>query len=114
MEKRKSIKPTYDSRQTGDRYHVTTMIGDRTIAFQVRIPDPFIRHTVTIGWRDLLRGIFRRKLAVTVIIGGDRDVIEDVLDLDANNLGYNCTRRDEFNMGLQAAIEGHLTTLAAH
>jgi hypothetical protein len=110
--KRQSIKPTYDSRETGERYHVTTRIGDRTIEFQKRVPDPFVRHTVTVGWPDLLRGLLRRRLAVTVLVDGDRDVVEDVLDLDANNLGYNCTRRDEFNLGLQAAIEGHMTNLA--
>lgn len=106
MPKRQSITPTYDSRKTGPRYHVTSRVDDRTIAFEERVPDPFVRHTVTLGWRDLLRGLMRRSLKVTVIIGADRDVMEDVLDLDANNLGYDCTRRDNFRLGLQAAMEG--------
>jgi hypothetical protein len=106
MPKRQSIKPTYDSRETGPRYHITTQIGDRTIAFQERIADPFVRHTVTIGWPDLLRGLLHRHLKVTVLVGGDRDIVNDVMELDANDLGYNCTRRDEFQLGLQAAMEG--------
>jgi hypothetical protein len=106
MPKRQSISPTYDSRKTGPRYHVTTRVGDRTIAFEERTSNPFVRQTVTLGWRDLLRGLLHRSLEVTVLIGADPDVVEDVLDLDANNLGYDCTRRDNFNLGLQAAMEG--------
>jgi hypothetical protein len=67
---------------SGFRYHVTTRIDDQTVEFEKRIPDPFVRHTVHLGWRDLLRGAFRRRLAVTVLVGGDRDAVEDVLDLD--------------------------------
>ena len=107
--KRQSVKPTYDSRETGPRYHVTTCINSRTIEFQKRVPDPFVRHGVHVGWRDLLRGLLHRGLEVQVTVGGDMDVVEDVLDLDADHLGYNCTRRDEFKLGLQAAMEGHST-----
>lgn len=102
--KRNSIRATYDSRETGPRYHITTRLGDRTIAFQERIPDPFARHTVTVGWRDLLRGLWRRELKVTVIIDADRDLMEDVLELDDNYLGANCTRRDAFNSHVNEAI----------
>lgn len=42
---RQSIQPTYDSRETGPRYNVTTQIGDRTIGFQVPTEDPFVRTT---------------------------------------------------------------------
>jgi hypothetical protein len=95
--KRRSIEPTYDSRQTGPRYHVTTRINDRTVAFQRPLDDPFVRHTVHLGWRDLLGGLLRRHLAVTVLVDGDRDVVNDVLELDANALVPNSTRRDAFN-----------------
>lgn len=102
--KRQSISPTYDSRETGPRYHVTTRIGNETIQFEHRIPDPFVRHTVTVARRDLWRGLLRGRLDITVLIGADPDVMEDVLELDANQLGQNCTRRDEFNAGVNEAI----------
>lgn len=96
MSKRVSIQPTYDSRETGPRYHVTTCVNDRTIEFQKPIGDPFVRQTVHIGTRDLWRALLRGRLEVVVLVGGDRDVIEDVMELDDNYLGVNCTRRQEF------------------
>jgi hypothetical protein len=102
--KRQSIQPTYDSRETGDRYHVTSRIGDRTITFQEPISDPFVRTTVTVGWPDILRGLLRRRLTVTVLVGGDPQIIDDVLELDANTLVSGSTRRDEFNQGIHAAL----------
>lgn len=76
--------PTYDSRETGPRYHVTSRIGDRTIAFQQPLDDPFVRHTVHLGQCDLLRG-----LTVTVLVDGDAAIVNDVLELDANILVPN-------------------------
>lgn len=102
--KRKSITPTYDSRETGPRYHVTTWINRRVIVWEHRVDDPFVRQTVHVSWRDLLRSLLRRELVVEVSVGADRDVMEDVLELDANALGYNCTRRDEFSGSLNAAL----------
>ncbi|MYW03481.1 hypothetical protein [Streptomyces sp. SID3343] len=64
-----------------DRYHVTTCIDDRTIAFQHPLADPFVRHSVYLGWRDLLRGLLRRGLTVTVVIGGDRATVASVMAL---------------------------------
>lgn len=101
---RNSIRATYDSRETGDRYHVTTEIGNQTIAFRVPIPDPFVRQTVTVGWRDLLRGLLRRRLVVTVIVGGDIDVINDVLELDDNALVPDSTRKAAFHSHLNEVI----------
>jgi hypothetical protein len=110
MSKRISIQPTYDSRKTGPRYHVTTRIGDRTIAFEKPLPDPFVNHRVTIGWPDLMRGLLRRRLEVTVIVGGDRDIVDDVLELDSDWLGGDSTRRDEFTAGAfkQFAVDAEL------
>lgn len=103
--KRSSIEPTYDSRETGPRYHVTTRLGDRTTEFQKPTPDPFVSHTVRLTWRGILRCLLDGKRpAVTVTVGGDRGIVEDVLELDADTLGYNCTRRDEFNVSLGAAM----------
>ena len=101
---RNSVRATYDSRETGPRYHVTTRLGDRTIAFQERVADPFVSHTVTVGWPDLLRGLLRRHLQVTVIVGGDPDVVNDVLELDDNALVPNSTRQAAFRSHLNEAI----------
>ena len=97
---RTSIPATYDSRETGDRYHVTTRVSGRTVTFQHRVPDPFVRQTVHVGWRDLLLGLVKRGLVVEVLVDGDRDVVEDVLELNDDYLGTNCTRRDTFNSHL--------------
>lgn len=106
--KRRSIEPTYDSRETGPRFHVTTRIGDQTIAFQQPIDDPFIRQTVTVSLLDLLRGVLRRRLTVEVIVGGHPDAINDVMELDSNTLIPGSTRRDEFNDYLSDAVKFHI------
>ena len=103
--KRISIAPTYDSRETGDRYTVTSKVNGKPVAWQERIPDPFVRHTVYVAWRDLLSALIRRRgLVVTVLVDGDREVVEDVLELDGNYLGQGCTRRDEWNAEISQAI----------
>ena len=102
--KRQSIAATYDSRVTGPAYHVTTRLGDRTIEFERPAADPFVCHTVHVGRTDLLAALDAGGLDVTVIVGAHPDRVEDVLELDANQLGYNCTRRDEFNAGISRAI----------
>jgi hypothetical protein len=107
MTQRQSIQPTYDSRETGPRYHVTSRINDRTVTFQQSLDDPFVRHTVHLGWRDLLRGLLRRRLAVTVIVGADPELMDDVMELDANTLVPGSTRRDEFNQGINNALAFH-------
>lgn len=106
---RRSIEPTYDSRETGYRYHVTACINDKPVSFQHRIPDPFVRQTVHICWLDLLRGLLRRHLTVEVIVGGDLDVVNDVLELDSNTLLPNSTRRGEFNGYIGDAIKFHVS-----
>jgi hypothetical protein len=104
--KRTSIQPTYDSAKTGPAYHVTSRVGDCTVTFERPIGDPFVTHRVTVGWPDLLRGLLRRRLDVTVIVGGDRDRVEDVLELDAEWLGHRSTRRDEWDAGIRRALAG--------
>jgi hypothetical protein len=59
--------------------------------------DPFARTDVHLGWRDLLHGLVRRRLTVTVIIGGETDRMNDVLELDDNTLLPNSTRRQAWN-----------------
>ena len=101
---RNSIKATYDSRETGPRYHVTTRINDRTIEFQKRIEDPFVRQRVHVGWPDLLRGLLRRDLVVEVLVSGDLDVINDVLELDDNQLVPGSTRAAAFRSHINETL----------
>jgi hypothetical protein len=64
------------------RYHVTTRVNDKTICFEHPLDDPFVRQTVHIGWRDLLRGLMRGKLMVTVLVNGTREAVREVMDLE--------------------------------
>lgn len=67
---RESIAPTYDHRETGDRFTVETRINDHRLNV-TPIRDPFIHHRVVIGWRDLFSFIASRGRSVTVVLGGD-------------------------------------------
>jgi hypothetical protein len=108
MMPRQSIQPTYDSRETGPRYHVTTTVDDRPVAWRQPITDPFVRHTITLGWRDLLKGLLRRRLAVVVIVGADMDLMNDVLELDANALVPSSTRRAGFDRSIHQELASFL------
>lgn len=94
---RQSIASTYDQVKTGDRFTLDTYVGDRRVSHE-RIPDPFVNTRITVGWRDLLRGLLRRRLVVNVVVGGDGEVVEDVLELNSDYLGgSHSTRRKEWN-----------------
>jgi hypothetical protein len=101
---RNSIRATYDSRETGPRYHVTYKVDGKVIEWEKPLDDPFGRFTVHLGWRDLLRGLFRRSLAVEVLVGGDPEAVNDVLELDDNALVPNSTRRAAFHSHLNEAV----------
>lgn len=91
---RNSIRPTYDSRETGPQYTVTSRVGDRTVCFAQPVDDPFVRHTVSVCLWDAIRELVRRRrVEVTVIVGGTRDRVDDVLELDGNTLVPGSTRR---------------------
>jgi hypothetical protein len=69
-------------------YYVTTTVGDRVIGeFRQPIPDPLVRTTVTLSWRDLLRGLLRRSLTVEVNVGADSNTATLLLELDPDYLG---------------------------
>lgn len=98
--RRRSIAPTYDSRDTGPRFHVTTTVRDRVVSWQSPVPDPFVRVVVRVGLWDMLRAfvptLFRRgRLAVQITVGADPEMINDVLELDSNTLLPNSTRQAE-------------------
>ena len=104
-EERASIEPTYDHRQTGDRFHVTVTVNERAVTVQEPHRDPFIHTTVTVGWRDLLHSLLRRRLRVAVTVGGDRGIVEDVSELDADYLGlHNSSRRREWNERVETSL----------
>lgn len=101
---RTSIEPTYDSRETGNRFQVESRINGQRIG-QQSIADPFVTHTVTIGFWDAIKAfLFDRKLRVEFRVDGDSQIIEDVMELDANYLGSNSTRRQQFNSLIQSTL----------
>ncbi|MGN9802051.1 hypothetical protein [Micromonospora sp. L32] len=101
---RPSVRATYDSEQTGPRYWVTSTIDGQAVAFRVRIADPFVRHTVRVGLRDLLRGLLRGRLTVEVTVGGDTEVMRDVLELDEQALIHGRTRRAAFQQSIHQKL----------
>lgn len=106
---RTPLTPTYDATETGPRYWLTSRINEQTITFQQPLDDPFVSHQITIGWPELLRGLLRRQLKIWVQVGGDRDIVEDVLELNSDYLGLpNSPRRQAFNRDLHAAMGRHV------
>jgi hypothetical protein len=103
-EPKQSIEPTYDSRETGPRFHVTSTINGRPVVWREQVEDPFVRHTLHVSVLDLLKGIFRRRLTVEVTVGGDLEVMDDVLELDVNQLVPGRTRRLDFHRDMHKAI----------
>jgi hypothetical protein len=102
--RRESIQPTYDHRETGDRFTVETRVDDRRVSL-VPMRDPFMHHRVTVCWRDLLRGLLRLRLVVTVIVGGDPEIVEDVCELDDDYAGkFGSTRREEWRAKVEGAL----------
>jgi hypothetical protein len=94
--------PVFDSQRDGDQYWVTTRIDGKSIGTS-KISDPFVRHTVRISWRDLVRAAFRRRLEVEVLVGSDNhELVETVLALDGN--WFTPKRRALFNKELNAAL----------
>jgi hypothetical protein len=94
--------PVFNSRLDGDQYWVTTRIDGKSIGTN-KIADPFVRHTVHISWRDLIRAAFRRRLEVEVLVGSDNhELTETVLALDGN--WFTPKRRALFNKELNAAL----------
>lgn len=103
--RRQSIEPTYDSRDTGPRYHVTYKLDGKVITWQERLDDPFVRAVLKVSWLDRLRSLLRRDMEVEVLVGADPEMVDDVLELDANCLVLRpSTRRDEFNSSLSKAL----------
>lgn len=102
---RQSIEPTYDSRETGPRYHVTYKLDGHVITWQQRLDDPFVRAALHISWLDRLKSLLRRDMEVEVLLGADPEVIEDVMELDSNYLAsIPNTRREEHRRDIHKAM----------
>lgn len=112
---RQSIQPTYDSRETGPRYHVTYKLDGRVISWEQRIDDPFVRAVLNVNWLDRLKSLLHRNMAVEVLVGADPEVIEDVMELDENYLAPGpSTRREEFTSNLGKAFTRFVKEREAH
>jgi hypothetical protein len=100
-----SIRATYDSALDGLPYHVTTQVGDHTVTFQEPVADPFVRTTVVVSWRDVLRElVHRRRVRVTVVVGGNLDRVHDVLELDDQTLVAGRSRNAAFHSRIVALL----------
>lgn len=94
--------PVFNSQRDGDQYWVTTRIDGKSISTN-KTADPFVRHTVHIGWRDLIRAAVRRRLEVEILVGSDNhELTETVLALDGN--WFTPKRRALFDKELNAAL----------
>lgn len=84
---------------------MTTTIDGNPLTFRAPIEDPFVRQTVTLGWRDLLRGVLRRRgLVVEVTVGADIEAMNDVLELDENTLIAGRTRKAAFQQSISSKL----------
>lgn len=93
-----------------NRYHITVAVAGRNLDFMKPMPDPFHSTTVTIGRRDLIRGLIRGHVEVWVSVGADHDLMEAVGELDPDYLGdANSKSRKRWNKTLEA----HLSDFAA-
>jgi hypothetical protein len=101
--KRQSIAPTYDHRETGDRFTVETRLNGRQVSV-TPTRNPFIYHRLTVGRRDLLRSLLQGQAVVEVLVSGDAAIVDDVMELDADCLTMNSTRRDEWNVQVNDAL----------
>lgn len=102
---RLSINPTYDHRDTGDRFTVSSSIGGVTICDEKPIRDPFVSHTIRIHWRDALKCLFwNREIKVCVRVSGDSEICEDVMELDGDYIGHGSTRRAEWNSSIEKSL----------
>ena len=104
-----SVRATYDSAETGPRYHVTTTVDGHVIGnFRRPMPDPFARTTVRVCLRDLLRGLLRGHLVVEVTVGADADLMADVLELDDQALIPGRTRKAAFHQSINEKLRAGL------
>lgn len=79
---RNSVRATYDSAETGPRFWVTVLFDDQVVEERRPLVHPFLHYTVKITWWARLASLVRRHMSMTVIVGGDDEVMRDVFELD--------------------------------
>jgi hypothetical protein len=110
MNKRQSVKPTYDSRTDGLQYTISTSVNGKAIGDYKEIADPFVNHKVRVSWKETLKGLVRGGVVVGVMVSGKNlRIEEDVMELDDNYLSLNSTRRDDFDKHIFSQIDEHIT-----
>lgn len=104
MSHRKSISPTYDHRQTGDRFVVLTRVNDLEIGSR-STTDLFHFTTVKVSRWDCFKSFLFGGMKVEVSCTGDTDIMEDVLELNSDYMGsYDSSRRQESNDAVEHAL----------
>lgn len=102
---RPSVRATYDSTETGPRYWVTTEVDGETVQFREPVPDPFVRKTVHVTWQRWSWLPWpRRQVTVTVVVGADPELMNDVLELDENTLIPGRTRQAAFRQSMHGKL----------
>lgn len=105
MKLRLSIAPSYNSDKTGPRFTVSSYLGGEAICLRQPTADPFVTHRVVVHWWDAIKCLLRHgRIEVEVNVGGDSDIMEDVLELDENYIGHGSTRRAEYETSVERAL----------
>lgn len=100
-----SVRATYDSQVTGPRYWITVTVNDHPIEFQAPMPDPFVCNTVRVSWADVFRALLRRRrVTVVMTVGADRELMNDVLELDDQALVAGRTRQAAFRQSMHGKL----------
>lgn len=100
-----SVRATYDSRETGPRYWVTTTIDGKPVEFRQPLSDPFVRKTVNLEWRLVSWLPWpRHRVTVEVTVGADPELMNDVLELDDNTLIPGRTRKEAFRQSMHGKL----------
>jgi hypothetical protein len=62
-------------------YFITTKLAGRTITDRHPLADPFVCHSVYVGWWDLLRALLRGRLIIRVDLEADDQTVFRVMNL---------------------------------
>lgn len=61
-----------------DNFFISFAIGDGPSQNRDGIPDPFVRYTIRLGWRDVLRVLWHQRLTIQVS-PANREVADNVM-----------------------------------
>lgn len=91
-------------------YFITTKLAGRTITDRRPLADPFVRHTVYVGWWDLLRALLRGRLIVRVDLEADDATVFRVMNL--HRMIFPMMRNPEQSEAMRDASPGALRDLS--